>query len=333
MIEMLNKTNAKPAIDLLRTRFLGFFDNVRIFSDESEKLEFLVAEGVLIEGKNYLSEFKLLSAFVDGLIQRQVIPNVYKSSPESAVPQKDDDESLDILNILQTAIQFFNKDIISNADFIASNLYTGSQEKMCVPRESVYSTELNRILVNWLIKKSGYEVTGRHLVKRYGDKEDYNPFNNFWGISSLDCPTLEDGRMGITEPRFQDKECKGRYQGEKATEFDNFATDKLKLWKVDISLEENEKLNLVNIKINVNIKEELDGMGLLPLSKTSIQHPVETKKVHCTAMYGRKAKKVSVDSNPWTNNIISFEVSASHFRMGQRTSIIVSVAVKKKLFV
>ncbi|PKK57905.1 hypothetical protein RhiirC2_797199 [Rhizophagus irregularis] len=169
MIEMLNKTNAKPAIDLLRTRFLGFFDNVRIFSDEGEKLEFLVDEGVLIEGKNYLSEFKMSSAFVDGLIQRQVIPNVYKSSPESAVPQKDDDdESLDILNILQTAIQFFDKDIISNAVNFANN---GSQKNMCAPRESVYSTELNRILVNWLIKKSGYEVTGRHLVKSYGDKE------------------------------------------------------------------------------------------------------------------------------------------------------------------
>ncbi|CAB4476452.1 unnamed protein product [Rhizophagus irregularis] len=149
MIEMLNKTNAKPAIDLLRTRFLGFFDNVRIFSDEGEKLEFLVDEGVLIEGKNYLSEFKMSSAFVDGLIQRQVIPNVYKSSPESAVPQKDDDdESLDILNILQTAIQFFDKDIISNAVNFANNLYTGSQKNIKV-----------------------VEVTGRHLVKSYGDKE------------------------------------------------------------------------------------------------------------------------------------------------------------------
>ncbi|CAG8729434.1 8420_t:CDS:2, partial [Funneliformis mosseae] len=88
----------------------------------------------------------------------------------------------------------------------------------------------------------------------------------------------------------------------KAPEFDNFATDKLKLWKVDISLEEeNEKLNLVNTKINVNIKEELGGVELLPLSKISkhftsqpadehihiiVQRPIETKEVHCTATYG-----------------------------------------------
>src|ERR1051325_10638924 len=56
----------------------------------------------------------------------------------------------------------------------------------------------------------------------------------------------------------------------KAPEFDNFATDKLKLWKVDTSFEEeNKKLELVNTKINVNIKEELGGEELSPLSKIS----------------------------------------------------------------
>ncbi|PKY32006.1 hypothetical protein RhiirB3_449904 [Rhizophagus irregularis] len=48
--------------------------------------------------------------------------------------------------------------------------------------------------------------------------------------------------------------------------------------KVNIFLEEeNEKLTAVNTKINVNIKDELGG------------RPVETKEVHCTAMYGRKS--------------------------------------------
>ena len=88
---------------------------------------------------------------------------------------------------------------------------------------------------------------------------------------------------------------------------DNVKAKDLKLWKVDISLEEeNEKLKLVNTKINVNIKEELGGMKLLLLSKISkhfpsqladehihiiVQRPVETKEVHCTATYGRKSKK------------------------------------------
>ena len=83
---------------------------------------------------------------------------------------------------------------------------------------------------------------------------------------------------------------------------DNVKAKDLKLWKVDISFEEeNEKLKLVNTKINVNIKEELEGVKLLPLSKISkhftsqpadehihiiVQRPVETKEVHCTATYG-----------------------------------------------
>ncbi|RGB22868.1 hypothetical protein C1646_32222 [Rhizophagus diaphanus] len=86
--------------------------------------------------------------------------------------------------------------------------------------------------------------------------------------------------------------------------FANVDAKDIKLWKVDISLEkENKKLELVNTKINVNIKEEL-GVELLPLSKISkhftsqpadehihiiVQRPVETKEVHCTATYGRKS--------------------------------------------
>ncbi|RIA92132.1 hypothetical protein C1645_821116 [Glomus cerebriforme] len=59
---------------------------------------------------------------------------------------------------------------------------------------------------------------------------------------------------------------------------DNVKAKDLKLWKVDISLEEeNEKLNLINTKINVNIKDKLGG------------HPVEMKEVHYTATYGRKS--------------------------------------------
>ncbi|UZO27480.1 uncharacterized protein OCT59_019673 [Rhizophagus irregularis] len=68
----------------------------------------------------------------------------------------------------------------------------------------------------------------------------------------------------------------------------------------------NEKLTAVNTKINVNIKDELGGVELLPLSKISkhftsqpadehihiiVQRPVETKEVHCTATYGRKSEK------------------------------------------
>ncbi|GET56065.1 hypothetical protein GLOIN_2v1769850 [Rhizophagus irregularis DAOM 181602=DAOM 197198] len=88
---------------------------------------------------------------------------------------------------------------------------------------------------------------------------------------------------------------------------DNVKAKDLKLWKVDISLEEeNEKLDLVNTKINVNIKEELGGVELLPLSKISkhfpsqpadehihiiVQRPVETKEVHFSLSEVSRVKK------------------------------------------
>src|SRR4051794_25070402 len=52
--------------------------------------------------------------------------------------------------------------------------------------------------------------------------------------------------------------------------FANVDAKDIKLWKVDIPFEEeNKKLELVNTKINVNIKEDLGGEELPSLSKIS----------------------------------------------------------------
>ena len=120
-----------------------------------------------------------------------------------------------------------------------------------------------------------------------------NPYDNSFPV---DIDTNKVKTVGHFKDAIKEK---------KAPEFDNFATDKLKLWKVDIPFEEeNKKLELVNTKINVNIKEDLGGEELPPLSKISkhftsqpadehihiiVQRPVETKEVHCTATYGRKS--------------------------------------------
>ncbi|RIA99584.1 hypothetical protein C1645_854100 [Glomus cerebriforme] len=83
--------------------------------------------------------------------------------------------------------------------------------------------------------------------------------------------------------------------------FVNVDVKDLKLWKVDISFEEkNKKLELVNTKINNIIKEHLSGEELSPFLKIRkhfpfqpadehiyiiVQRPVETKEVHCIAIY------------------------------------------------
>ena len=66
-----------------------------------------------------------------------------------------------------------------------------------------------------------------------------------------------------------------------AQAFANVDAKDIKLWKVDISFEEeNEKLKLVNTKINVNIKEELEGVELKPLSKISKHFPSQPADEH-----------------------------------------------------
>src|ERR1051325_10278673 len=122
------------------------------------------------------------SIFVDDLIRKQVIPILYKSAPTCPVPLKKDD-SLDTLEILKMAIQFFDKDIISNA-FIRSykvsdkSLYVDGRNKKRVPQERVYDTELNRILVNWLVKPNGLGGTGQwHLVESHANKRDSNTYS------------------------------------------------------------------------------------------------------------------------------------------------------------
>ncbi|RHZ82859.1 hypothetical protein Glove_103g174 [Diversispora epigaea] len=105
-------------------------------------------------------------------------------------------------------------------------------------------------------------------------------------------------------------------------EFDNFASDKLQLWKVNIPMDnENEKLIAVQ-KINVNIKDDLEGEELRPLSKINkhfsteppeehihviIRRPDESKEVHCTATYLRKTNNFQWTVTRQTTSLKSFK--------------------------
>ncbi|CAI2177553.1 14627_t:CDS:2 [Funneliformis geosporum] len=87
-----------------------------------------------------------------------------------------------------------------------------------------------------------------------------NPYKNAFSIMTNLIKAIRNSNKTIKE--------------KKASEFDNFAADKLKLWKVDISLEENGELIAANTKINTNIKDELGGIELTSLSKI-------IKDIHC----------------------------------------------------
>ncbi|GET03048.1 CRN-like protein [Rhizophagus clarus] len=90
-----------------------------------------------------------------------------------------------------------------------------------------------------------------------------NPYNN---SSPVDIDTNKVKTVGHLKDAIKEK---------KQNDFTNVDADKLKLWKVNISFKEsNEKLKLVNTKINVNIKEELGGVELLPLSRLANTFPL-----------------------------------------------------------
>lgn len=173
----------KSSLDLLRHMFIGYFGFVKIVDSEEQKLaEFLTAEGVLLKDKVDNDQFKMSSFFIDEVIRRRVIPEVYKSCPTVATP-KNDDDSLDVLNTLRIAIQYFDRSIIYNAfnrSFkTARGVYVNGQKNKVVPRESVYDCELNRVLVNWIVKLNSYEVTGQwHLVEHRDDEKDKHYYSD-----------------------------------------------------------------------------------------------------------------------------------------------------------
>ncbi|CAG8637268.1 9798_t:CDS:2, partial [Dentiscutata erythropus] len=131
MINSLKKEAARPAIEFLRSVFLGSFNFVPIYNPEEKRLaEFLTAEGVLMSDEMKKNNFRMSSIFVDELIRRQVIPVLYKSAPTCAVPKKLDG-TLDIIITLKIAVQHFDKEIIRRAfdrSFKTAHVYVKGQE-------------------------------------------------------------------------------------------------------------------------------------------------------------------------------------------------------------
>ncbi|CAB4480140.1 unnamed protein product [Rhizophagus irregularis] len=150
---------------LLRTRFLGTLNDVKITDNkELELVEFLISEGVLMETGP--KTFKMFSPFVDSLIRRHVIADLFPLAPSIHVPKERG--IIKTLEVVKEAIRFFDKEIISRAyhnSFKTAHVYVGGILKNLVPRESVYDVELNRILNNWLSREIGAEITSQwHLI-------------------------------------------------------------------------------------------------------------------------------------------------------------------------
>jgi hypothetical protein len=196
MVDDLITPDAKEALDLLRSVFLGFFDFVQIHDIKERRLaDYLTAEGVLMRENANEFSYRMSSIFVDGLIRRKVISELYNSRPTVPVPQTDEG-SLKVLDALIEAIRCFDKTIICNASnrsFKTALVKVNGCDNVKVPRESIYDTELNRILVNWIVKECKFEVTGQwHLIDHVdNDEKDKNYYSYITIMSQHQTVVLE----------------------------------------------------------------------------------------------------------------------------------------------
>ncbi|PKY50305.1 hypothetical protein RhiirA4_545862 [Rhizophagus irregularis] len=156
MVSDLSKPKAKEALDLLRSVFLGFFDFVKIEATEERRLaDFLTTMGVLVRDNENGFSYKMSSMLIDRLIRRDVISELYNSRPTVPVPQTHEGS----LKIIDTLIE---------AALVEVDGYLHTK----VPRESVYDTELYRILVNWIVNECNFVVTGQHHLIDHVDNDE-----------------------------------------------------------------------------------------------------------------------------------------------------------------
>ena len=105
------------------------------------------------------------------------------------------DRSVDILEILKTAIRDFDQGIIALGSFhsykSSNHLYVNSEHYIKVPRESTYDAEMYRVLVNWLRKIHGYEITGQWHLEQVCDNGNYYHLYCDLIIKKSDSPHLK----------------------------------------------------------------------------------------------------------------------------------------------
>ena len=167
LVEILRRYT--DAVDCVRLQFLGNFDEFITPVDDNQA-RFLAVLGVLTPNDDG-SKFKMASPMIDSLVRKCVIPTAYPVCPTVPAPIKPNG-ALDCLETLKEAVKVFDKDLIEGA---AERAYKTAPVQV---DESVYDSELMRILSNWL-KQKAYKVTGQwhHVVgnnHKYSDIAIYD---------------------------------------------------------------------------------------------------------------------------------------------------------------
>ena len=173
MIQSLSRADASSSVNLLRSQFVGFLGDVTLIDEKAmQDADALTSEGVLLKPDYTMPCYRMASPLVDGLIRNQLIPVRFPNAPSSSPPVQHTGD-VDVLGILVESLRFFDKALILRASSCSyktpkMNIH-GSRH---VPRESVYDTELMRILRNWLFNY-GWKVHGQWHLEG-GSKHKYS---------------------------------------------------------------------------------------------------------------------------------------------------------------
>ena len=188
MIQSLSRPEASSSVDLLRSVFVGFLGDVMLTDEKAkEDADTLTSEGVLVKPVPATACYRMASPLVDGLIRNQVIPVMFPSAPSSPLPLQHTGDVIDVLRILIESLKFFDKGLIlsaSSCSYKTPKVKIHGSHGGYVPRESVYNTELMRILANWL-RKYCWSVTGQWHMEDNLKRHKYSDIvlkKNNWTI-------------------------------------------------------------------------------------------------------------------------------------------------------
>jgi|SRR6266550_1618572 len=145
MIQSLSRAENSSSVDLLRSQFAGFLGDVTLTDEDAKKdADILTSEGVLLKPNHHRPCYRMSSPLVDGLIRNRLIPAIFRNAPSSPIPYQQTGD-VDVLGILVESLKFFDKALIftaSSCSFKMPKVKTHGSPGGCVPRESVYDTEL-----------------------------------------------------------------------------------------------------------------------------------------------------------------------------------------------
>ena len=162
-------------MQLFRVAFAGYLGEVEILDQDEEHADFLTSEGVLSRPNSRVLKYHVTSPLIDSLVRLEVIPARFPNSPLIS-PLEFHPKSLHIPQILKESLKFFDRELMQLARSRSHKLSTVPVQgcsRVPVPRESVYDTELMRILCNWL-KPYGWSVIGQWRSKTAEGRHRYS---------------------------------------------------------------------------------------------------------------------------------------------------------------